>query len=558
MENLKELLKRIDGKGYKAYKDIVGSYNYDDYNLNILYVQGDPFASPSLFELEFNLLKFGFSPMLFNSKSKKVAFEDFILRFVYNILKKRTVKCQGKGGEINIYEPGQEILKRSAVEVNNEIIKIKFYVCLPAQGRRILAKETTKIVEKELPKLVESIKNINITSLDKHVKLNENIDLFREELKKNNIKAFIANGSILARKSSVEDTALKGSISFESPATLQETIKLKNGFSLTGMAIRDGVTIITGGGFHGKSTILNAIEKGVYNHIGGDGREYVITTRDAVKIRAEDGRSVKKVNISSFIDNLPFNKDTRNFTTENASGSTSQATNIIEALELNSRLLLIDEDTSATNFMVRDKKVQELISNKKEPITPFLARVQGLYRKNGVSSIVVVGGLGDYFDVADRVLVLDNYNVIDATEKAKEISNRYKDNSLKYIDEKVEVTRRSLNVIETIRVFNTKKVKIKSKGLDHLLIGKNDIDLRAIEQLVEEGQVNFIGEIIKKIFTRRDLEKFSLAEILETYENRLAEEGVNELLDLKNGSLAYTRRFEVAAAINRMRKDLFK
>lgn len=559
MENLESLLKRVDGKGYKAYKDIAGSYNYKDYKLNVLYVQGDPFASPSLFELDLNLVKHGFDPELIRNKSRRVAFEDYILRRVYKTIGSRKLKMMGSGrsGSISIYKPEQEILKRSAVEVKDNRVKVKLYLGLPAQGRRILAREAIEMISVELPKIAESIKRIDMTRLKEHVILNENIDLFRAELKRQGIKVFIANGSILARTSSVDDRPLANAIPFESPKSLEKEITLANGFSLTGMALKEGVTIITGGGFHGKSTLLNAIEKAIYNHISGDGREFCITNTDAVKIRAEDGRSVNKVDISSFIGNLPYGKDTKSFSTENASGSTSQASNIVEAIELGSKLLLIDEDTSATNFMVRDKKVQELITKDKEPITPFISKVSALYKKNRVSSIVVVGGLGDFFDVANKVLMLDNYKVLDITKRAKEIALKYKDEELTYNNSKVDVKNRRLNVSETIKVFNTKKVKLKNKDLDELIIGKDEINLRSVEQLVEFGQVNFIGELIRKIFTRRDLDKYTLRDILETYENRLKDESIEEMIGSKSGKLVYTRKYEVGAAINRIRKDLF-
>lgn len=77
------------------------------------------------------------------------------------------------------------------------------------------------------------------------------------------------------------------------------------------MGIPEGVTLIVGGGFHGKSTLLQALERGVYHHIAGDGREMVITRQDAVKVRAEDGRNIEKVNISAFINNLPAKKKIR-------------------------------------------------------------------------------------------------------------------------------------------------------------------------------------------------------------------------------------------------------
>jgi len=550
MENLHTLLKRIDGKAYKAYKEILGEYNFNNYILKILHVQGDPFANPSVFEISFSLLKFGFSPEFFNTNSRKVAFEDYILRTIFEYLSKLSNKS------ISIYKPSQEILKRSCVEINSEIIKIKFYVCLPAKGRRVLAKETIEIVETQIPSLTDKIKKINEKKLEAHIILNENANLFRNKLKELGIKVFIGNNSILPRKNAIDDSPLKNAIKFQAPQNLEETISLKNGFSLTGMAIRDGVTILTGGGFHGKTTLLNAIEKGIYNHIAGDGREYVFTTEDAVKVRTENGRSVNKVNISSFIKNLPFKKDTVEFTTENASGSTSQASNIIEALELGCRLLLIDEDTSATNFLLRDKKITELISENHEPITPFISRVQGMYRKNGISTILVIGGLGEYFHVADKVLLMENYKLIDATEKARNIIKKYE--TISIIDKKIEFNQRYFNMVETIKIFNTKKVKIKNKGLNDLFIGKNEVDLKYIEQIVENGQINFIGELLRKIFTRRDLEKLNINDILETYNRRLENENICDLLGIEHASLVYARKFEVASAINRIRQNIIK
>ncbi len=559
MKNLESLLKRVDGKGYKAYKDIKGTYKFNHYDLNILYVQGDPFASPSLFEIECNLFKLGFAYELFNTRAKKVAFEDFILRRVYKTLVKLKSRGlgSGKSGEIYVYKPSCEIIKRSACEIKEDKLRIKVYLGLPAKGRRVLAKEALFMINEQLPKVYEAIKNIDMNKLEEHVEHNETIENIRVEMKKKGIMTFIANGSILARESSVSERPLRSAVPFESPSTLSEEILLDNGVHLKGMGIKEGITVISGGGFHGKSTLLNAIEKGVYNHILGDGREYVITRDDACKIRAEDGRSVNKVNISSFIDNLPFHKDTKSFSTPNASGSTSQASNIVEAIEIGSKLLLIDEDTSATNFMIRDKKVEELISKDKEPITPFLSKIKSLYERNGVSSIVVVGGLGDYFAVADNILVMDNYQTKDKTKKAKEIIAKYKDTNILNDTEGITFTNRQLNVSESIKIFNDKKDKVKHRDMDHLLIGKDEIDLRSIEQLVETGQVNFVGELIKIIFRRRDLDKYTLRDILDTYENRLLDENICEILDNNSGNISYARKFEIGAAINRLRREIF-
>ncbi len=278
------------------------------------------------------------------------------------------------------------------------------------------------------------------------------------------------------------------------------------------MGIKRGVTLIVGGGYHGKSTLLKAIERGVYNHIPGDGREFVLTVEDAVKIRAEDGRKIENVDISPFISKLPFGLTTEDFTTENASGSTSQAANIMEALEIGTSLLLLDEDTSATNFMIRDGRMQSLVSKEKEPITPFIDRVRQLYEKMKISTILVVGGSGDYFDVADCVIMMENYEPKDVTDKAKRISEEYR--SLR----KIEVNNdfgRIKNRIPIKRSLEIKgKDKIKVKGIDKIMYGKTLIDLSFVEQLVDSSQTEAIANIIKYIRDRYINDKTSLKDII--------------------------------------------
>ena len=196
---------------------------------------------------------------------------------------------------------------------------------------------------------------------------------------------------------------------------------LPNNGEITGMGIRKGVTLIVGGGYHGKSTLLNALEYGIYNHIPDDGREFVVTNADAVKIRAEDGRSIQSLNIDPFISNLPFDQDTTEFSTANASGSTSQAANILEALEVGASTLLLDEDTLATNFMIRDIRMKTLIAKEKEPITPFVEHVRSLYEEKGISTVIVMGGSGDYFSLADVVIGMIEYSPHDLTSQAHQI-----------------------------------------------------------------------------------------------------------------------------------------
>ncbi|WP_394698207.1 ABC-ATPase domain-containing protein [uncultured Ilyobacter sp.] len=559
LKNLETILKRIDGKGYKSYKDIKGTYKFPDYTLNILRVQGDPYASPSLFSIEIDLKKYRYEKELYEREARKTAFEDYVLRKIGVSLRERNGKSSRniKGADLSILSPGQEIIKRSAVDIKGDILTFRFYVNLPARGRTVLGKEAQNLIFNEVIKMPRALKKENIKPelLKKHIEVNEKASMIREEIKKRDIIAFVAEEAVLARKSSVDDRPMSNAVKFRSPETLKTTLMLENGDQITGMGIKKGITTITGGGFHGKTTLLNAIEKGVYNHIPGDGREYVITSYDAVKIRAEDGRSIEKVNISNFIDNLPHKKDTKKFSTENASGSTSQACNIIEAIELGADTLLIDEDTSATNFMVRDRKIQELISHDKEPITPFIEKVVSMKKQKDISTIIVVGGLGDYFSVSDRVLMLDEYKVLDVTEKAKEIDMRYSDSKILVSSDEFRVDQRVLDSKKTPLLFRDKKCKIRGRELDELSINRESVDIRSLEQLVENGQVLFIGELMKKIFNSGG--RISLKETLDEVEIHLKKDNICEYLRCDQGNLVFSRKYEVGAAINRLRKEIF-
>jgi predicted ABC-class ATPase len=343
-------------------------------------------------------------------------------------------------------------------------------------------------------------------------------------------------------------------VPFYSPDELAVSINLPHRGVVRGMGIPAGVTLIVGGGFHGKSTLLHALEMGVYNHIPGDGREYVITRRDSVKIRAENGRSIQKVNISPFIANLPLMRDTTRFSTENASGSTSQAASIIEALESGARVLLIDEDTSATNFMIRDERMQELVVKEKEPITPFVDKVDKLYRDIGVSTIQVMGGSGDYFDVADTVIMMDEYRPRSVTKTAKEIASR---NGLQRKDEGGdsfgEVTQRKPTSHSFDASRGRKEVKIDGKGLHGMLYGETFIDLSALEQLLDGGQTRCIGLIIYYYAQHYRGTSINLTDGLRQVMQEVEEKGLDILQPFKAGNLALPRIFEVAGAINRMR-----
>lgn len=561
-EDLRSRLARIDGRGYKAYKSIEGAYKFKDYILFIDHSQSDPFAPPSRIRLRVNQDAARFPQEFFRTPERKTALEDFLTRAFSKAIGQvaKGGRGTGKSGLISIVKCGQEIIKRTSVVVNRDFVEARFSVGLPAAGRRVLARQAVEIFFKEIEEIAR--RSLYYNSLDKgkvkqHVELVEDQEFLRARLPDHKLVAFVANGSILPRESGVSDKPLREGkvIPFQSPAELEVSFELPNRGKVTGMGIPEGVTLIVGGGYHGKSTLLRAIERGVYNHIPGDGREFVLTVEDAVKIRAEDGRSIEKCDISGFINNLPYGQETVDFSTENASGSTSQAANIVEALEVGTRLLLLDEDTSATNFMIRDGRMQQLVAKESEPITPFIDRVRQLGENFNVSTILVVGGSGDYFDVADKVIMMENYIPKDVTSRAKEIALKYKD------DRKVELQDDFTKVTHRIPLAASFQLgprgKVKSKGLGSILYGRSSIDLQNVEQLVDPGQTAAIAEIIRYAAQKYVDGKKTLREVIEVVLRDISRQGMDVVSPFKGqhpGDYVLPRKYEIAAAVNRLRK----
>ena len=561
MEHLRALLSKIDGHGYKAYKDLKGSYQFDGYRLTIDHVQGDPFARPS--RISINVLsKDATLPAEFwSGRTRRTAAEDFLARAVANAIQVhvRGHRGIGKSGEVRIETSGQQILVRNSVLIDSSGIEARLTIGLPAAGRTILARDAEEIIFSELPQVVSDglfFANLDKGKFQKHVESAEDQEYLRGLLRQNNLAAFVADNSILPRRSGIDDQPLdERAIPFVAPKTLSCTLNLPNRGEVRGMGIPRGVTLIVGGGFHGKSTLLHALERGVYNHIPGDGRELVATDPSAVKIRAEDNRAVSNIDISPFIDRLPFGRDTKCFSTENASGSTSQAANIIEALEDDSELLLIDEDTSATNFMIRDERMQQLVVRDKEPITPFLHRVREMYRDLGVSAVIVMGGSGDYFEVSDTVIMMDAYQPQDVTLKAHALAGHaLAGNNSTELPPIVKPSERRPDPVRLNPARGKKEVSIETRGVATLLYGEHEIDLSKVEQLVDIGQTRAIGLIIQayaiKFFDKRN----NLGEGLELLLKEVEEQGLDILSPWKTGELALPRLHEVAAAINRIRE----
>lgn len=369
--------------------------------------------------------------------------------------------------------------------------------------------------------------------------------------------AFIANGSVLARKSSTSDEPMgyQDAVPFRSPPSLEVILSTPNKGKMRGMGIKKGVTLIVGGGFNGKSTLLKAIETGVYNKIPGDGREFVVSDPGAVKIRAEDGRRVDVVDISPFITSLPYGKETNTFSTPSISGTIAQAANIQEALEVGATTLLLDEDTCAANLMIRDERIQRLVSSEMEPICPFIMHMRAL-ANNGVSTVLATGTSGQYFDVADCAICMDSYRARDFTEEAKLILSGFSPSPIvRNVNARTypDTIKRSLAPTNKYKEPMTTVQSRTTVDFDDV-----NLDLAAVEQIVDVSQTRAIAEAVLYVQSgatnHGPFNKRSLAYILDCIEHEIDRKGLDALNPhMKLANLARPRRFEIVAALNRLR-----
>lgn len=559
-QDLIDQLYRIDGKSYKAYKDFQGKqYEFEDFTLYINHVQGDPYAAPSRLRIWVPQQKADFPAHSYQSRSRKTALEDYLARqFARAAQVEDGHKGSGKSSNIAIDTPGQPVLERTAINVDEEGVEARFTAGLPAQGRRVLGKQAAAMLTESVSRIVSTVlryKALDAQQLQNHIETVEDAGSLRDQLAEYGLVAFVADEAITPRRSGVDERPMaENAVLFHSPESLRVTLDRPNGQPVTGMGVPAGVTLIVGGGYHGKSTVLKALEQGIYNHRPGDGREFVVTDPKSVKIRAEDGRSVAGVDISPFIADLPGGASTSEFSTENASGSTSQATNIMESLEAGATTLLIDEDTSATNFMIRDHRMQELIAKNKEPITPFVDKIRQLYTDLDTSTVLVMGGSGDYFEHADTVIAMEDFRPHDVTDRARDIASSYRaERASEGGDVFGSVTDRSPRAGSINPSRGKKSIDVKARGKQHIQFGREDIHLSAVEQLIDTSQTRAVAEALVYIKHHVLRNNISLVQVLYQVETDIAEHGLDVLAPGHPGDLAEFRRFELAAALNRLR-----
>lgn len=548
MEALASLLTRLDGKSYKAYKDLLGDHRFEGWTLIVDHVQADPFAAPSRIRARVDAATAALPETVFATPARQCAARDYIARAFHQATRDEK--------DLGIDAGAQTVIDRTAVLLDDGAVELRLSLSLPARGRSILGHQARKLICERLPKAVlaaATARSLNQQALEQHMAVVEDQQALRGQLAEQGLVAFVADDATLPRHSGVDDRPLGDAIPFESPASLSMTLDTPNQGPITGMGVPEGITLIVGGGFHGKSTLLTAISLGVYDHIPDDGRERVVARSAAVKIRAEDGRIVHGMDLSPYINQLPFGKTTERFSTDLASGSTSQAAALQEALEAGADTLLVDEDTSATNFMIRDRRMQALVAHESEPITPFVDRIRQLRDDLATSTVLVMGGSGDYFDCADTVIQMQDYRAHDVTAHARAVAERFATG--RETEARDALTRPRTRPLSADRLSaETKpgKTKTQARGRDTLVFGRDDVDLRAVEQIADASQVRAIGQLLAALAQSGT----PLEEPADAIAERLAR-GPAALSQRPHGDLALPRVFEVMAALNRLRQNGF-
>lgn len=408
MKALYQKIRTLNGKNYGLYKSLADKpWDFGDFTLEFLHVQGDPYAPASRVVIKANLSMLGYAGEWSGSFERRLALSDFLHRKLSRLVKER---YPDKDAAVIFDVAGPEMLVRNSLWIDNGELRACLQVKLPGEGRKIQAELAAEILTMVLPDLVSAglyYDKSDEGALQEHYRVLAERREILSQLDACGLCAFVPDGAVLPRASGLSEMPLEKAIPFVAPEEMAVTLNVC-GREIRGMGIPKGISVITGGAFHGKSTLLQALTRSVYPHIPGDGREGIVIDETALRIGVEDGRSVRCTDLSMFVRDLPGGVSTKNFNTLSASGSTSEAANLLEAMEAGSQTFLIDEDSSAVNFLIRDVRVRKLLGDDREPLIPLTDRIKELAAA-GFSFILVAGACGDYLDLADNIIVMANY-----------------------------------------------------------------------------------------------------------------------------------------------------
>lgn len=518
MRELHQRFLKINNKPYGIYKSLLGQFfSFGDFTLKFTHIQGDPHASYSKIMLSAKIASLGFTEDLYNTKEKEIALSDFLLRQFTKEIE-----------NINIVKAHSQIMQRNSLYIENGIVYVLVSVNLPGENRRIEGEKASELLIGTLSDYLTVAmywNNINKEKCKEHIDCLLNRNFLLSQLEEHNLVAFVPNNAILPRESSVSESPMQDAVPFTSPKELQLSLKLLNGTKIEGMGIPKGISIIVGGGFHGKSTLLHALEDSVYPHVPGDGREFIVIDKTATPVKTEEGRVVNGTDISALVKELPFNNNVESFTTKNASGATSQVANLLEAVELGARTILIDEDASAVNFLIRDLRMRSLIEAKKEPLIPLTDRIKD-FVNSGINFIIVVGACGDYISLANTVIAFNEYKAECLTEKAKGFKTKEPEsNEIIFQNRRIDTQEFQKELVPNSTVEKNVKIRVFA---GQITIGKLRADLRKFPIFCNTELQRGIAEILHNLI--RENPGANLKETLEIFCQKLPKNDSNDLI----------------------------
>ena len=495
MKALYQKIRTLNGKNYGLYKSLAERpWDFGDFVLEFLHVQGDPYAPASRVTIRAKLQILGYAAEWGGSFERRLALSDFLHRKLSRLVQE---KYPDKDAAVIFDVAGPEMLVRNSLWIDNGELRACLQVKLPGEGRKIQAELAAEILTMVLPDLVSAglyYDKSDEGALQEHYRVLAERKEILSQLDACGLCAFVPDGAVLPRASGLSEMPLEKAIPFVAPEEMAVTLNVC-GREIRGMGIPKGISVITGGAFHGKSTLLQALTRSVYPHIPGDGREGIVIDETALRIGVEDGRSVRGTDLSMFVRDLPGGVSTKNFNTLSASGSTSEAANLLEAMEAGSQTFLIDEDSSAVNFLIRDIRVRKLLGDDREPLIPLTDRIKELAAA-GFSFILVAGACGDYLDLADNIIVMANYKAECAKFSPAPSTSSWRGEAPTGSTEPAEVTQPRSFVTymqplqKSVRPTSAveRQVKVKLSGDTLLQIGFLVSDTSRLNTLVDKQQ----------------------------------------------------------------------
>ncbi len=568
-DRLRDKLVVMNGKGVQVYRELAGAYRFDRFELYLESLDLDPAAPSCAARVRIDQAEAQVPPTLWDHPFGRIAAEDFLARTVRDAIHKHVrARWSGRITPLVIEAGEQAILPRTCCSVAEDFVEVRLTVALPAEGRKVLAKPAQALFFNELPGVVNAglvWANLDAASGRRHCETYQDYLALREALDAHGLVAFVADGSVLPREPGSGDRPLRGTrfLPLRAPDELAVTITLPHRGPVRGLGVRRGVTVIAGAAFSGKSSLLAAIASGVHPHVPGDGRELVAAAPDAAMIRAEAGRRIEHVDVSAFIHRLPHRPDVRALSVERATGMLSMAAAVAEALEIGTHLLLFDEDDGAIMFLARDAAMRTLVPETSESITPLVDRVRALWETHGISSVIATGGLGEYLDVADTVIVMEGFQPLAATERARSLAAGPRESRSLEGGQVGGLERPAFDLplsrCPLSRGFSGMRgrgLRAELRGREVLALGRETVDLKPLIHLADDGQARAAGDAIlyavEKAYTDGNT---TIAGLLDRVFADIDASGLGVLVPPQGrpGDYAMPRRHEVAAILNRLR-----